>query len=749
MRSVIYHRQRGQSLVIAVMAMVAIFMVVGFGIDSGLLYAQRRLMQNTADAACLAASGRLARGQDAVSARSAAVDVIERNLGPLPGNGANAPGTLRYTAIAEVYSNGGANVGAGTGLIRGIELSGPQVRVALESPAFTYFIRLLGQAEYTVAARARCNAMAGGGGSPFAVARYRAYASTGSTTPVSGVSTDVSLQGYSNIVRDVLAQRNSGQITQWPNWNSVNYPGTPASQTGLYSPASPAATPSSPGFAVPIAGQDATANVSGGNGFRGPVLLDLRNLTSNPEMYNGLNAQQAAANANKDFITRNILQGYDGPFIPPATQLGFVNGVSAGQVVDPFALRYKVNDIVSVLIYNGTIYGATNFTTSFTSNDNSEVKAAVPAGFTAAGFPPDCDLNNSTGGGVNAASSYAYAGSVVDHDNNSVTLTPMTYSVQVQPTASGVNQNSAYSSNFRMRAFSSVSGAARNDLQVKWDGGWLSVDTNGISTPSGAFGANSTSGRTLNFQVQQSKTGTCTVIDTVGTPDPTNPITGTVTYNDKNYTLPLRPAAGANTFYLEAEDVNTGQRRARYALLRMGTGSNDFYAYMPGLISYQPVRPGNNTQTVQQEIVMERADTGATIRANQVTASFQWFNSSLSPIAQPGGLTPQLRQQGQRDYLEIDVASTVATNVSYYLRTAVTFNGRTHWMWYYLHIQDPLNSSIDSYVHTIGYANFRITQITSNSIWGEAISGLLLPTSYSDLSSGVVAGMTPRLLPWD
>src|SRR5215212_2676543 len=152
MRRFLLRHNHGQALPLVGLMAVVLFLMVGLAIDGGLLYAQRRVMQNTADAACLAAANSLSLNRIntgltlAQTAESAAQQVILNNLGTTPGAGVNAPGTLAYTNISEIYS---AKVGTGTDLTKGIEISGPDVRVALQSPANTFFMRVIGYNTYT------------------------------------------------------------------------------------------------------------------------------------------------------------------------------------------------------------------------------------------------------------------------------------------------------------------------------------------------------------------------------------------------------------------------------------------------------------------------------------------------------------------------------------------------------------------------------------------------------------------------
>src|SRR5690242_14886203 len=123
MRRFLLRYNQGQALPLMALMAILIFLVMGLAIDGGLLYAQRRVMQNTADAACLAAANSLALNRTntgltlAQTAESAAQQVIQNNLGTTPGAGVNAPGTLAYTDISEIYS---AKVGTGIDLTKGI-----------------------------------------------------------------------------------------------------------------------------------------------------------------------------------------------------------------------------------------------------------------------------------------------------------------------------------------------------------------------------------------------------------------------------------------------------------------------------------------------------------------------------------------------------------------------------------------------------------------------------------------------------
>lgn len=753
MRHTRLSRLRGQALPLVVLLLAVIFLIIGLGIDGGLLYAQRRLMQNTADAACLAAANQLALGRDEAAARASAVTVIEQNLGPTgPGSGANAPGTLSYASIADVYSSNGTS---GVGLTRGIELNGPDVRVALSSPAFTYFMRVVAQQNYTASARAHCDATAGAGGTPFAVARWQGFDDKGNQMS-SGLSTDVALASQvggskgAEEVRDVLARSTAAPLASknspgaWPGWNTADYPGVPGSGTGLYSqPAQPAAAPPSnqwsqyathanPGVEIVIAGQGAASN--GGNGFTGPVLLDIRNITSpNAEFYNQIDPTRASS-TNKDFITSNILNGYDGMPVPPGTQLAFTPGVSAGQVEKPFEMRYNPGDVVSMLMFNGTVYADADFTTSFPSNADAE-QSRTRSLFSEQNYPSNCDIRSFD-------QAYMHSGS---YGEPAASLSPWApYRLTVEPFRNRVGKKQdPYAANFALRAFASVPAGSFNDPEVRWNtGGWGPITPAGFPQSPAVLGAGADP-RTFDVLIRQTAMAPtrCETFDLRVTP----PLTYTLE-------MPARPVQGAYSFYLEAKDKGTTLRRGQYVFISLNAQNDDYYFFAPGQVSYTPVELGNKTETRSQEFII-RTVGGTNLRVGSggvSTGTITWFDvdeaseTITQRAAPPGGISAQFRARNGSNFLDVDVTTAAAEGRAYYLRIPVTYNGATRWAWYYLAIMHNTSNSntLNQYVYTLGYANFVITRITSNEIYGRAISGLLAP-------GDVLTGMQPRLIPWE
>jgi hypothetical protein len=727
MRRFLSRHSHGQALPLVGLMAVVIFLMVGLAIDGGLLYAQRRVMQNTADAACLAAANSLALNEIdsgstlAQTAESAAQQVILNNLGATPGSGVNAPGTLAYANISEIYS---AKTGTGIDLTKGIEISGPDVRVALQSPANTFFMRAIGYNTYTVPARAHCDATAGGGGVPFAVTRWRGYDMSGDVN-TDGLTTNKTLpqyyrQGSTNkvmTVRDMLAQEAESAICEppgntlascanWPDWGMAGYPGDPTAGTGLYSSPTFAATETLPGPETVIAGPAATPNV-GDSSFSGPIVLDFRQTTfPSPLFYNGLQPN-TALNTYKDYATRYILGSYPGPFVIPGQQIAYYNGVSAGQIEKPFDQRYNVGDKIAVLMYNGTINSDPDFSVTFPAPSDSQATRSAGS-FTT---PTGATCSGPSGGEVFDGQSGSQT-SRKDDASYKINVLPETYST------------------FKLRAFIS------SDEPDNWEGSWNSGGHQTFNINGAAPVVSiSTSGQDETFEMRPTNTFDCTDL-----------LTGTVT------SYPSRKN-GAETIYLEAEDTATGKRRAVYVRLDQNADSDDFYAYFSQIpMVFQPIEQGNSTQA---ELTLDKVS-GSNLAIGSGSSKVQvgtieWYNasnvdftSSIGSGTSLNGVTVDVSRSGSKNQLTIDTSSTATAGKEYYIRIPLTYGSFTHYVWYYIAVRTPMSnaSGIGQYVYALGYSNYKITSITSNTIKGRAISGLLRDPS------NIISGFQPRLRPW-
>jgi Flp pilus assembly protein TadG len=707
---------RGQALPLMALFSVLIFGLVGFTIDGGLLYMQRRVMQNTADAACLAAANRIALKQDS-AAVAAAQEIIKKSLGdPSPGTGAvNAPGTLAYAAVGDVYNNTSLS-GSGVNLTHGIQVSNSDVRVALRSPANTFFMRVLGISQYTVAARAHCNSVGGGGGTPFAVARWRGYKNSSSDDPIAGLTTAKQLpqpikqnSNANMYVRDLLAQSTSSNITQWPGWVNALYPGDPLSGNSccLYSNATIPATVANPGFETVIAGVGANPNV-GSPAFSGPIVLDLRNMTGSPTYYYPFDPT-TSLQQYKDLIAKYILGDYTGPVVQPGDQVAYYNGISAGLIYDTFSARYKVGDIITTLIYNGTIYGDPGASLTVVPDKENRTNRSESATNRA-----KCNIDNSA---------YMYGESFAS------SMSPAQYNLTLST-----------SNLYNMRAFLSSPGNSFANAKGTWaSSGWAGFDSNGIGPKTSA---NSSS---FTFKFEQGPSGSnCTT--TGATPT--------------TYTLPDYQS-GARTIYLESEDAGTHYRRGRYVFAALDPDTTDFYPYFAGEIIYTPMQRGEERSVdFLIENVQNNGDPGNGISIDPTSSgviSFDWCSYDSSVGGTPscsestangdtnsaGIQATVIKPQSNKNKysLKIDVSDTATENEEFYLRINVTSGGVTRSAWYYINVIPAISNSIKNYVYILGYGEFKITEITNNYVKGQAVSGLLKP---SDLKTG----FQPRLLPW-
>jgi hypothetical protein len=712
---------------------VLLFLFTGFAIDGGLLYAQRRLMQNTADTACLAAANSLSLNKInagstlAQTAESEAQQVIQNNLGATPGTGVNAPGTLAYTNISEVYA---ANTGTGTGLTKGIEINGPDVRIALRSPANTFFMRVIGYNTYTVAARAHCDAAAGGGSMPFAVSRWRGYETSGKVN-YDGLTTNDTLpqyyrQGATNkvlTVRDILAQEANSIICQppattapstycqnWPGYGDPGYPGDPTTGTGLYSAPTSPATKSAPGPETIIAGKGAEPNV-GDNTFNGPIVLDFRQTTfPSPLFYNGLEPT-TALNKYKDFATQYILGTYPGPWVIPGQEIGYYNGISAGQIEKPFDQRFNKNDVIAVLIYNGTINSDPNFSVTFPAPSDSyasRTAGSFTSGSATCSVPSDEAFDGESSSQTSRKPDAPYK----------INLKPETYST------------------FKLRAFISSDDSNTDNWEGSWNGGsYKTFNINGTAPVLSI----STSGLNIPFKIRPTNTFDCT-----------DPVTSVTT------TYPSRKD-GAETIYLEAQDTATGKRRAVYVRLNQDADSNDFFAYFSQVpVVYEPIEQGNSTKAELKLDTVSGSSLDIGSGAGKVhVGTIEWYKASdvttsIGSGTSLNGVTVDVSNTGSKNELTIDTSSTATTGEEYYIRIPLTYTDTatgktyTHYAWYYFAVRTPLSnaSGIGQFIYALGYASFQITDIGSNYIKGRAISGLARDPSE------LISGLQPRLLPW-
>ena len=325
--------ESGQAAVVVALLLFFVFLAVAsLAIDGAITYLGRRDLQNVADSAALAACTDLANNGTPSSATITATRIIAANLGA----------SVVYTP----------NIGAGVGLVQGLEISQPDVRVALRRMVPTVLTQFLGRGQSQIDAKAHCNNSAGGGVLPIAVRHFD-----------------------SNSGLDLIANcAANGKNSNCASNPTVPYPTDSVKVTvpnGHYGPfdvmiptAQYTASPTNPGTDVSILDNGAKANND--NSFRGFVLLDIRNVASgNLEFYNGVNgnAQSYKSTSSGWFMQH----GYPGPIPDPGSQVAVLNGNSGGftgkTMIDA---GYNVGDIVPIIVYNGYTWGTPDYAVSFT-----------------------------------------------------------------------------------------------------------------------------------------------------------------------------------------------------------------------------------------------------------------------------------------------------------------------------------------------------------------------------------------------
>ncbi|HEX2987893.1 MAG TPA: pilus assembly protein TadG-related protein [Chloroflexota bacterium] len=330
--------ESGQVLIIVAAAIFFVMLgaaAVAVDIGNGFLNKQR--LQNTADAAALAAAYRVASGgSDAAAVRLAAVtaaqSIVTQNTG----------GTVTLTD---------RGTGSDPNLADGIQISGNDVRVVLnKNDVKTFFAGAMGVGNISVIARSRAKVNAGGGVMPIAVKRY----SAGNTLYQLGTN------GNPGSVTDYLAQATNGPSGSWPGSWPLDL---------LVVDASPAASLAAPGPVIPILGRDAQANEAQGNDFHFWVAPDVRNITwsypPGPTYTNGITAGSSAQDL------KNLESSYFSPIRPgynsveglphQRDQVAVLNGVDTQNTVGEMEKYYGPGKYVIAMIYDGSVHRKPEF----------------------------------------------------------------------------------------------------------------------------------------------------------------------------------------------------------------------------------------------------------------------------------------------------------------------------------------------------------------------------------------------------
>jgi hypothetical protein len=310
---------------------------------------ERRFLENSADAAALAAANALARGENTTVARDDARAVLTKNF-QTPPNGLLP--SLPPAAGSEVYSSGHA--GDPSYLIDGILISGGDIRVAVRNTIPYTFGRVVGLTTNSIVGRARVKLQ--GGALPIAVRHYinAPGPTSGATSPCDGDTRDF---------QDLVATADTACLGTASNASLRQTP-----SAGLaFDASNPNNDPSHHGPIINLIGQGAAASNS--SSFRGFIALDIRNFSSSTSnvFYNGVTAG-TNANTLKSMEANWVATGYPGPEFPvvtsppdPDDQVGIMDGNSSGIVIDAIDDRFVPGDEVLCAVYSGTVMTIPDF----------------------------------------------------------------------------------------------------------------------------------------------------------------------------------------------------------------------------------------------------------------------------------------------------------------------------------------------------------------------------------------------------
>jgi hypothetical protein len=325
---------RGQVLVLVALLLVILLAFAGLAIDVGRQVAERRHVQNAADAAALAACRGLINGESDSAAEADARRTALINLEGSPSQG------LASIALdtGRVYADGHA--GDPAYLLSGILVSGATVRVAIQSSLPATLGRAVGIASLDTGARARCS-LDGGPAIPIVARRY------------------INAPGPGGGFVDTVATTATSGDGQVDTTNVLGYDvRTPASEAY-------------PGPAFQLYGPDSKAGND--SSFRGFVALDIRNFQSDTSRvyYCGATAGMSQ-NTLKNKEAAYIISGYTcGPSFPlitqpadPNDQVAALEGNDTSQVVGNFMDTYVVGDRLLLGLYNGTVMQIPDFAIS-------------------------------------------------------------------------------------------------------------------------------------------------------------------------------------------------------------------------------------------------------------------------------------------------------------------------------------------------------------------------------------------------
>jgi hypothetical protein len=341
--------QRGQVLVIFALAITVLFAAAGLAFDVGRFYSERRFLQNSADAAALAAGNALIRGESVAQADARAREVLTANFAHSPsGVVPSLPPTT------PVYEPGHA--GDPEYLINGILIAGSDVRVAVQNPVGYTFGRLVGLDSNTIGGQARVKT--NGNILPIAVRRYvNLPGPNGGAISPCPENQNEFMDFFATAQTSCLGTETDASLRMAPNAGSAFDSTTPGSDGTNHGPI------------VAILGQGAQPN--NGADFRGFIALDIRNFQAAGTQlyYNGVTSgtnDNTLKAMEANWVT---VGGYPGPMFPvavtppdPNDQVATMSGNSTGVVIDEVLTRFFVGDEILIAVYPGNVMAIPDFT---------------------------------------------------------------------------------------------------------------------------------------------------------------------------------------------------------------------------------------------------------------------------------------------------------------------------------------------------------------------------------------------------
>ncbi|MEO5940870.1 MAG: pilus assembly protein TadG-related protein [Candidatus Limnocylindrales bacterium] len=340
-RGVDRRREGGQVLVIFALSMTVLFAAAGLAFDIGRFYAERRYLQNAADAAALAGANAMIQGHSQAEA-----DIIVRAI--LAANFNRDPNGVTPTLppSTPVYETG--HFGEPEYLINGIRFDGCEVRVAVQNAISYSFGRAVGLSSSTMRGQARVKCISNI--LPIAVRRY-----VNAPGPATSNNTAPCAVNESQFL-DFFATEDTACLGTEPS-NSLRIEPSDGSATSEHGPE------------LAILGQGAQPGNAAD--FRGFIALDIRNFQSATSQlyYNGVTSSTNVNTLKAKEAGWITSGGYPGPLFPaaitppdPNDQVGIMSGNSTGIAIDAVLSRFAVGEEVMVCVYPGTVMAIPDFT---------------------------------------------------------------------------------------------------------------------------------------------------------------------------------------------------------------------------------------------------------------------------------------------------------------------------------------------------------------------------------------------------